>query len=424
MNLILAGARLIDGGGGKQEYATVVVEGQTIKEVLPKADYPERTGFYRVDCRGKTVMPGMFDVHVHLGGGDVVPGIDDYRVSRRLDEHVAMHAYRTLEAAQRALRAGFTTLRDMSSRDFVDVQLRNAVAAGLVVAPRIICCGPGITMTGGHVWPRCVQVDGPEEIRKEVRRQIREGVDWIKIMGVTGGVASTGQDIRGTQFTREEIMAAVQEAHRLGHPCAVHAHGLQGISFCVQAGVDTLEHGTFLDETHAAQMAAKGIYLVPTLLNSYSREQVTGDEVLKKREEELGRMGIRIPEPQDRIALAKRHGVKVLAGTDCGGNTRAVFGLHGVEVYMLARYGYTNMEAIMAATGAAAEAMGLADKVGIIKPGLAADILVVDGDPLEDISLLSPQNSRIDMVIRDGRIVHHHLFAGNGDRTLATLVEV
>lgn len=410
MNLILAGGKLIDGTGGKRDCATVVVEGRAIREVAEGADYPERTGFYRIDCRGKTIMPGMFDVHVHLGGGDVVPGIDDYRVSRRLDEHMAMHAYRTLEAAQRALRSGFTTLRDMSSRDFVDVQLRNAVAADLVVAPRIICSGPGITMTGGHVWPRCVQVDGPDEIRKEIRRQVREGVDWIKIMGVTGGIASSGQDIRRTQFTREEIRVAVEEAHRLGRPCAAHAHGLEGIAFCVEAGIDTLEHGTFLDEVQADLMAQRGIYLVPTLLNSYFRSQGAGDPVLKEREEQLRRMGIRIPAPEERIALAKRHGIKVLAGTDCGGNTRAVFGLHGVEVYMLARCGLTNMEAIVAATGGAAEAMGLADKVGIIRPGLAADILVVDGDPLQDISVLAPFNSRIEMVIKDGRIVSHHLF--------------
>jgi len=102
-----------------------------------------------------------------------------------MDEPIAMHAYRTLEAAQRALKSGFTTLRDMSSREFVDVHLRNAIAEGVVVGPRILCSGPGITMTGGHVWAKCVQVDGPDEVRKEIRRQIREGVDWIKVMGVT-----------------------------------------------------------------------------------------------------------------------------------------------------------------------------------------------------------------------------------------------
>jgi len=405
MELILVGGKLIDGKGGTFEPATVVVEGNTIQNVIEGTDYPDNPHAQNIDCRGKTILPGLFDVHVHVGGGDVLAGIDDYRVTRRLDEPVALHAYRSLEASQRALRAGFTTLRDMSTRDFVDVSLRNAVVEGLVVAPRIICSGPGITMTGGHVWRKCVQVDSPEEIRKEIRRQVREGVDWIKVMGVTGGVATAGQDVRNTQFTSEEIYAAVAETHRLGRRCAAHAHGLQGIAHCVEAGMDTIEHGTFLDETVADQMAEKGIYLVPTLLGHYFREQGGGDEILKKRDEELRKMGIVMPEPEQRIALAKKHGVKILSGTDCGGNTRAIFGLNGIEIYMLSTCGLTNMEAIIAATGSAAEAMNMADQVGTITPGLRADLVVSGEDPLADISVLAPFNSRIEMVIKDGEIM-------------------
>jgi len=415
VRLALVGGKVIDGAGGGFPCATVLVEGQKIRDVVQGCDLPELPGYYKVDCRGKTVMPGMFDCHVHLGGGDVLAGVDDYRVSRRLDEHMAMHAYRTLEATQRALRSGFTTLRDMSSRDFVDVQLRNAVDSGLVLAPRIICSGPGITMTGGHVWPRCIQVDGPDEIRKEIRRQVREGVDWVKVMGVTGGIASKGQDIRRTHFTREEILAAVSEAHRLGKPAAAHAHGLQGIAYCVEAGLDTLEHGTFLDDENAEEMAKKGIFLVPTLLGDFVKREGAGDEVLKERDTQLREMGIVVPEPEERMALVRKHGIRVITGTDCGGNTRTRFGLHGIEVYALAHCGYTNMEAIQAATGVAAEAMGLGDIVGTIRPSLEADILVVDGDPLADISVLSPYNPHIEMVIARGRIAHHNLFGQHPD---------
>ena len=409
MNLIFADARLIDGVGGKEENATLIIEGEIIQEVVSGGRVPERAGFRRADCRGKTVMPGLIDTHVHVSGGDVLPGIDDYRASRRMDEPLAMHAYRSLEAAQRALRAGFTTLRDMSSRDFVDVQLRNAASEGLVVAPRILCSGIGITMTGGHVWPKCIQVDGPHEIRKEVRRQVREGVDWIKVMGVTGGVASAGQDIRRTQFTHEEICAAVEETHRLGRLCGAHVHGTAGISSCVEAGMDTIEHGTFLDEANAEKMAARGIYLVPTLLVAYSRRQGGGDKSLQKREEELKRMGIVIPEPEERMALAKKMGVKVVVGTDCGGNTKANFGNHGIELLMLSRCGFTNMETIVAATGLAAEAMRLSEVTGSLKPGLAADVIIVDGNPLEDMSVLTPANSRIETVIKGGEVVHGDL---------------
>lgn len=410
MKIVLAGGMLIDGKGGKINCATVVIEDKNIKEIIEGPDYPKQTGFLHIDCQGKTIMPGMFDVHVHLGGGDVVPDIEDYRVSRRLDEHMAMHSYRTLEAAERALRAGFTTLRDMSSRDFVDVQLRDAIAAGLVLGPRIICSGPGITITGGHIWKRCMQVDGFDEIQKEVRRQIRNGVDWIKIMA-TGGIATAGQDIRSTQFTEKEIITAVKEAHRLGHSCAAHAHGLAGISFCVENGIDTLEHGTFLNKKLAARMAQNDIYLTPTVLEYYFRQTGGGDDVLKKRDKELQRMGIKIPDPKERITLAKQEGVKIIAGTDCGGSTRALFGLHGLEVYMLSQYGLTNMEAIEAATGTAAEAMGLSNQVGTIQPNMLADILIVDGDPLKDISLIAPFNSRINTVIKEGQIAFRDLVA-------------
>ncbi len=404
MNLILGGGRIIDGLGGELKCGTLVIEGQAITEVIEGKDYPPKDGFGRIDCRGKTVMPGLIDVHVHVGGGDVVPGLDDFRASRRLDEPLVMHAFRSLEAAQRALRAGFTTLRDMSARDFVDVHLRNAAQENLVVAPRLICSGPGITMTGGHVWQKCIQVDGPQEIRKEIRRQIREGADWIKIMGVTGGTAS-GQDIRRTQFTQEEITTAVEETHRLGRRCAAHVHGLQGIALCIEAGMDTVEHGTFLDEGQAEKMCARGIYLVPTLLVSFARRQGTDDPALKKKDEGLQRMGIRIPEPEERMALARKCGVKVLAGSDCGGSTRAIFGHQGMELYWLTRCGFTNLEAIVSATGLAAEAMGLADTAGSIRPGRMADLLIVDGNPLEDVTVLTLQNSRIQTVIKDGKIV-------------------
>jgi imidazolonepropionase-like amidohydrolase len=407
MHLILEGGRLLDGAGACHESATVVVEGDTIREVSAGGPIPRASpGGVRLDCRGKTILPGLFDVHVHVGGGDVVPGVADYRANRRLDEPLALHAYRSLEAVQRALRAGVTTLREMSTREFVDVQLREAAAAGLVVAPRLLASGPGITMTGGHVWMKCVQVDGPDEIRKEVRRQIREGVDWIKVMGVTGGAATAGQDIRRTQFTPEEIRAAADEAHRLGKRCAAHAHGLEGITACIDAGIDTIEHGTFLDDRQAARMAEQGLYLVPTLLNAYARRQPTDDEVARRRNAELRRMGVRIPEPEERIALARRHGVKILAGTDCGGNAQARFGQHGIELVMLVECGLSPMEAVVAATGLAAEAMGLARETGTIRPGLAADLVVVDGNPLEEIRLLSPLDPRIELVVKGGRIVH------------------
>ncbi len=174
----------------------------------------------------------------------------------------------------------------------------------------------------------------------------------------------------------------------------------------MDSGVDTIEHASLLDEASATRMAEKGLYLVPTLLGAYFKQQGEADELLKKRMEQLRKMGVNVPSPEERIALAKRCGVKILVGTDCGGNTAALFGSHGIELYMLAKSGLSNMEAIVAATGGAAEAMGLSEEVGIVRPGFAADLLVVDGNPLEDISVLAPFNSQVETVIKDGQIVH------------------
>ena len=269
----------------------------------------------------------MFDVHTHVGGGDVVPGIDDYRLSRRLDEPIVMHAFRAAEAGTRALHAGFTTLRDMSARDYVDVHLRDAVSEGLLAGPRILAAGPGITMTGGHVWPKCVEVAGPDEIRKEIRRQIKGGAESDQDHGGHGrhGQQGAGHPPHAV-YRRRDRRGGLRNA-----PPEPALRGAlprpRGDQPCIDSGVDTIEHGTFLDDRTTARMAEKNLYLVPTLLNAY-QDGDGANEALKKRQAQMQQMGIVVPTPEERIGIARKAGVKILAGTDCGGNTRARFGLH------------------------------------------------------------------------------------------------
>lgn len=407
MLLALTNARLIDGKGGMIPRGTVLVEGDRILAVSADAGVPD--GAKVLDCTGKTVMPGLIDVHVHLVSGDVLD-IGDYAASRRLGESEALAAYRTYDAGQTMLQAGFTTLRTVGDRDFIDVAYRQAVNEGLITGPRLITSGPGITMTGGHVWRRCTQVDGPDEIRKEIRRQWREGVDCIKIMGVTGGVSTAGSDPRLAHFLPDEVKAAAEEAHRLGLLTATHCHALDGIWNAIDANVTTIGHGHFLDEAAAHVMAERGIYLVPTLTNDWHRrEQAQAGKTpasYRRRVEELRAMGVEIPHYSIKMAHARKAGVKVILGTDCGGNALATFGTNAVEMLMLEECGWSPMEAIVAGTGLAAEAMRLAQVTGSLTPGLQADLLVIDGNPLENLKILTHLEPKIETVIKGGKIVH------------------
>jgi imidazolonepropionase-like amidohydrolase len=406
MLLALANGRLIDARGGMIPRGTLLCENGTI--VAAGADVGIPDGAKVIDCAGKTVMPGLIDVHVHLVSGDVLD-LSDYASSRRLGESQALAGFRTYDAGMTVLKAGFTTVRTVGDRDFIDVAYRQAVKEGLIVGPRLIASGPGITMTGGHVWRRCVQVDGEDEIRKEVRRQWREGVDCIKIMGVTGGVSTPGSDPRMAHFLPEEVMAAASEAQRLGLLTATHCHAVAGIWNAIHAGVTTIGHGHFLDEEAAYAMAEKGIYLVPTLANDWhKREQSKNGKTpasYTKRVQELKGMGIEMPHFTTKMAHARKAGVKVLLGTDCGGNPLSKFGTNAVELLMLEECGWSPMEAIMAGTSLAAEAMGLSNVTGSLRPGLAADLLIVDGNPLENLRILTHLESRIAAVIKDGQIV-------------------
>ncbi len=410
MKYRITNARIFDGLERVVQRGWIEVDGATIGVVVDEAEAPppDSDGVTTIDLGGATLLPGLVDAHTHLVGGDVVAGAPDYATSRRLTEPTGLTAYRTLAAAQATLASGITSVRDLTGREYLDVDLARAIDEGVVMGPTIRAAGLGLTITGGHVHQRCVEVDGPHEVRKEVRRQVKRGVHWIKLMGVTGGMATVGRHPLAAQFTLEEIAAATDEAHRAGVLVAAHAHGGEGILNAIDGGVDSIEHALFIDDEIAASMAERGVFLVATLMNDMKFQEALERGAVPaatlRQRERLAAEGHPIPSPETRMAIARRHGVRVIAGTDAGGNAMVRHGDNAQELVMLQRTGFSAVEALAAGTGHAAAAIGLPDR-GRIARGFVADFVVVRGDPTTDVEVLSNKLS-IDAVIKGGRIVH------------------
>ena len=256
MRTLFHNGTILDGLGRLVERGDVLVENRTIVYAGPSTrDRLDADIIYDLD--GRTLMPGLIDTHVHCVGGDFDPAHDR--------DSVAMTVLRTVPPVKRALVAGVTTMRTAGSRDFIDIDLRDAIEQGLVDGPRIVACGRGITMTGGHLHEIAAEVDGVDAVRREVRYQIKRGVNSIKVVGLSGGVATANQDVQAEQFTLEEVTAAVYEAHKAGRTVFGHAIGSQGIMNGIEAGIDCIDHGIFLTEEACDLMLEKGIYYVPTL---------------------------------------------------------------------------------------------------------------------------------------------------------------
>jgi imidazolonepropionase-like amidohydrolase len=382
--LVRAG-HLLDVHTGKTlDAQTIVVTGDRITAIAATSATPTQPGDKVIDLGGMTVLPGLIDVHTHL---TMNPNFDPYY---ELTQTNAKEAINGVVNARTTLMAGFTTVRNVGASGFVDVDLRDAVNAGQVVGPHMQVSGPLIGITGGHCDDNLLPIeynrvgdgvaDGIAAVQHKVRENIKYGADLIKICA-TGGVLSKGDDPQASQFTLEEMQAMVADAHRLGRKVAAHAHGAQGILWASEAGVDSIEHGSYINDAAIAVMKKNGTYLVPTL---YLEDWMI----------EFGHLPPFYHQKMlDTIAVAKKNikhayesGVKIALGTDAAVYPHGL-NAHEVEVYVR-DLGMTPIEAIQTATVNAADLMGWTDRAGSLDAGKWADVIAVDGDPLKDVKLL------------------------------------
>ncbi len=395
--VVIRAGRLLDVKTGKTlSNQTIVIQGDKITSVGRDAQVP--AGAQVIDLPNATVLPGLVDAHTHI------TYTTNFGYSR-LGVSVPRQALTGARNARVTLDAGFTTIRNVGADDFTDVALRDAINAGDVPGPRMLVSGPALGITGGHCDDNLLPfewhvqsegvADGVEGVQHKVREVIKYGADLIKICA-TGGVLSHGDNPQASQYTLEEMKAIVADAHRLGRKVAAHAHGAEGIRWASEAGVDSIEHGSYIDDAAIATMKNNGTYLVPTLyLADWFLENAekigTPPELIAKGREVM-------PAARKNVARAFAAGVKVGFGTDA-----AVYphGLNAHEFAVMVKLGLTPLQAIQAATVNDADLLGWSDKVGTIEPGKWADVVAVDGDPLADVTTLE----RVKFVMKGGEVV-------------------
>lgn len=402
---ILHCGRFIDVKTGQlQNEMSVTVEKNKITGVV-KGYTPAGPTDHIIDLKNRTVMPGLMDMHVHLEGES-----GRNRQIERFTLNPADVAFRSVGYAETTLMSGFTTVRDLGgSTAGVNISLRNAIKNKLVKGPRIYTAGKSIATTGGHADPTngCSKdlmgdpgpedgvVNGPEDCVKAVRQRYKDGSDLIKITA-SGGVMSVAKSADNPQFTDVELRAIVETAKDYGFKVAAHAHGAEAMKRAIRAGVTSIEHGTYLDDEAIALFKQHGAYLVPTITAGKSTAdsaKIAGyyPEIVTAKALVVGTF------IQASFAKAYKAGVKIAFGTDAG-----VFphGKNWMEFVYMTEAGMPAMAAIQAATVSAADLLGVTDMLGSIEPGKLADIIAVEGNPLEDISSMG----RVKFVMKDGTV--------------------
>jgi len=401
---------LFDSVAGKyRDGVVLVVAGDRIRSV-EVAGFAVPEGATVVDLSADYVLPGLIDCHTHLGAR-----ADKYDPINSFLETPFTSAYASVNNARATLRAGFTTVRDVGSMPFQAVDLRNAINAGEIEGPRMVASGPILSITGGHgdlnnyspevrvgLYPekRGFSIaDGPEQIRQTVREQVKYGVDVIKI-SASGGVLSKGDQPGAPQYTEEELKMAADTAHMLGRKIAAHAHGAVSIKMAIEAGIDSIEHASLVDDEGIRLAKAHGTYFV---MDIYDDDYILGkakdfgipEEMLVK-ERGVGKA------QRENFRKAWKAGVKMAFGTDAGVYPH---GDNAKQFHYMVMYGMTPAEAIQAATSSAADLIGRAGDVGVLSAGHYADLVAVREDPLLRVEVLE----RIPLVMKGGVVVKDEL---------------
>jgi imidazolonepropionase-like amidohydrolase len=393
MTLLLRCPHIVDGVGGTLTEHGVLIEGERIARIAPVAEFAGYAG-EELALDGTTLLPGLIDCHVHLCfGAEPNPGEATEKM------RPGAIAVRALANAQQSLRGGITSVRDCGGKDYLEFAARDACNRGHFEGPTIRAAGRMICMTGGHGNRFGRVADGVDDVVKAVREQIHAGSDLVKIMA-TGGVMTPGVDPEDAHYSAEEMAAGIAEGHRFHKPCASHAQGTEGILNAVRGGIDSIEHGIFISEKCIEEMLERRTYLVPTLsaLTNIlgASDQGIPDYVLEK--------AARVSETHQRsIRLFYEAGGRIAMGTDAG----TPFNHHGEnaqELRYMVEVGIDPMDAIAISTANAADLMRL-EKTGRVEEGAVADLLVVEGNPLEDIEAVADR-AHHRLVIKKGAPVH------------------
>jgi imidazolonepropionase-like amidohydrolase len=398
MPTLIKGRKLIDGKGSSIENAAILVDGDRIVAVGRQAELAAVEGAEVIDAGDQTIMPGLIDAHVHLvmNGGPF--STRDSRLAS--EEEMLVLGVRN---AFLALKSGLTTVRDLGGKGFLTVALRDSIEKGVIPGPRIVSCASAITVTGGHVHYLSLEADTAEEVKKGVRSLIKGGADCIKVFG-SGGHATPGSNPLAAQYGLEEFRVAADEAHRLGKHIAAHVHPTIAIKSAVEGGIDCLEHCSWLvpggirvDQNVLDEIIKRGTYISLGFPASWYRVPLDQIQDVMDR---AGRAAIIQPRYES-IQQMYESGARVVPSSDAGTTATRIDEFALLLEFLATRLEIPAMRVITSATSLAAEAVGLGNLTGSLEAGKKADIIIVDGDPLADITSLQ----RVTTVMKDGKVV-------------------